>query len=129
MFLSVSFHQTETVYCKTALRKLYFQSCVPGTYQDVAGSVSCKACPPGQACPGSGSVVPTTCQSGEYSLAAGTACETCPAGHYCPTTTDMPINCTEGHYQAAEGRTSLNLVHVMKDDLKLNANSSGSWRG
>jgi hypothetical protein len=57
--------------------------CAAGSYQDQVGSTSCKACPPGSKCDGSGNYQPLACSGGFHSPNAGAvACKQCPANTY-----------------------------------------------
>jgi hypothetical protein len=54
--------------------------CADGTYQDQAGSTSCKACPPGFSCRHAEYKVP--CELGSYSKPGAATCNPCPANTY-----------------------------------------------
>jgi hypothetical protein len=56
--------------------------CPAGSYQDQAGSTSCKKCPAGTSCT-VGNVAPNACRAGYYSAKAGSAeCKECPANTF-----------------------------------------------
>lgn len=67
------------------------KTCLPGTYQNLAGQSSCYNCPEGYFCDSStGTVNP----------------ELCPAGYYCPNGTDIPVACPPGTFSTSEGVAS-----------------------
>lgn len=81
------------------------KKCVPGTYQDAAGSTSCKTCSANKTCDGigltsetacpsfrecpSGSIRGRRCEPGEYIASGSNTCVSCLSSKYCwpvPTT-------------------------------------------
>lgn len=99
-------------YCPTG--SAFEHPCQPGYYLDSPGATertSCKLCPLGKFCNGTGLEVPTAnCSSGYY-CPSGQVSSTpfnysCPVGHYCLEGDSKPRPCPSGTYQDNPGKSS-----------------------